>query len=85
MNLDKNLARLTAVSVPDLSAIDGAALAARARLDARQSRGALGAAMVAALGIGVAGGMQVPAQAETALVAFGPAPSLTPLIGLGQE
>lgn len=85
MDLDNTLARLMAVSVPDLSTIDGAALATRARLDARQARGALGAAMVAALGIGVAGGMQVPAQAQTSLVAFGPAPSLTPLIGLGQE
>lgn len=85
MDLDDNLSRLVAVSVPDLSAIDGAALAMRARVEARRSRGALGAAMVAALGIGVVGGMQVPAQAEIPLVAFGPAPSLTPLIALGQE
>lgn len=85
MDLDENFARLAALSVPDLSAIDGAALATRARVEARQSRGALGAAMIAALGIGVVAGLQVPAQAETSLVAFGPAPSLTPLIVLGQE
>ena len=85
MDLDNDLARLGAASVPDLSAIDGAVLAARALAEARRSRGALGAAMLAALGIGVVGGMQVPAQAETTLVAFGPAPSLTPLIMLGRE
>ena len=85
MDLDNNLAWLVAVSVPDLSVIDGAALAAQARVEACRSRGALGAAMVAALGIGVFGGLQVPAQAESSLVAFGPAPSLMPLIVLGQE
>lgn len=85
MDLDKNLARLVAVSVPDLSAIDGAALATRARVEAGQLRRALGAAMVAALGIGVVGGMQGPAHAETSLAAFGPAPSLMPLIVLGKE
>jgi hypothetical protein len=85
MDLENILTRLTAVRVPDLSAIDGAALARQARAEALRSRRTLGAAMVAALGIGVAGGMQLPAQAETSLVAFGPAPSLTPLIVLGQE
>lgn len=85
MDLDNNLARLVAISVPDLSVIDGAMLATRARVEALQSRRALGAAMVVALGIGVVGGMQVPAQAATSLVAFGPALSLTPLIVLGQE
>jgi hypothetical protein len=85
MDLENNLARLVAVSVPDLSEIDGATLARQARVEALQSRRALGAAMVAALGIGVVGGMQVPAQAETSLVAFGPAPSLTPLMALGKE
>jgi len=85
MDLENILTRLVAVSVPDLSAIDGATLATQARAEALQSRRTLGAAMVAALGIGVAGGMQVPAQAETSLFAFGPAPSLTPLIALGKE
>lgn len=85
MDLDGNLARLAATHVPDLSGIDGIALANRARAEARQSRGALGLALVAALGIGIVGGTQVPAQAETPLAAFGPAPSLTPLIALGQE
>lgn len=85
MDLDDNLARLVACSVPDLSEIDGAALATQARAEARQSQRALGAAMIAALGIGVIGGLQVPATAEISLVPFGPAPSLTPLIVLGQE
>lgn len=85
MDLENILSRLIAVPVPDLSAIDGATLATQARVEALESRKALGAAMVAALGIGVVSGMQVPAQAETSLVAFGPAPSLTPLIALGKE
>ncbi|KPF61634.1 hypothetical protein [Porphyrobacter sp. AAP60] len=85
MDLENILSRLVALSVPDLSAIDGATLATQARVEALQSRRALGAAMVAALGIGVAGGMQIPAQAETSLIAFGPAPSLTPLIALGKQ
>lgn len=84
MDIDDNLARLGAVPVPDLAAIDGAALAARARTEARQARGAMGAAMAVALGIGVVGGLEDEAQAEKALVAFGPAPALTPLIVLGQ-
>lgn len=85
MDFDNIASRLVAVPVPDLSAIDGAALATQARVEELRSRRAFGAAMVAALGIGVAGGMQAPAQAETSLVAFGPAPSLTPLIALGKE
>lgn len=85
MDLENILSRLIAVPVPDLSAIDGATLATQARVEALELRKALGAAMVAALGIGVVSGMQVPAQAETSLVAFGPAPSLTPLIALGKE
>lgn len=85
MDIENIVSRLAAVPVPDLSAIEGADLATQARVQARQSRRALGAAMVAALGIGVVGGMQVPAQAETSLVAFGPAPSLMPLIALGKE
>lgn len=84
MDLDNIVSRLVTIPMPDLSAIDGATLATQARVEALQSRKALGAAMVAALGIGVVGGMQVPAQAETPLVAFGPAPSLTPLIALGK-
>lgn len=85
MDLENNLSRLVAVSVPDLSAIDGATLANQARMEAIQSRRALGVAMVVALGIGVVSGLQVPAEAQTSLVAFGPAPSLTPLMVLGQE
>lgn len=85
MDLENNLSRLVAVSVPDLSAIDGATLANQARMEAIQSRRALGVAMVVALGIGVVSGLQVPEEAQTPLVAFGPAPSLTPLMVLGQE
>ena len=85
MDLDSNLARLARAPMPDLSAIDGAALAVRARAEARQARGTLAAAMVAALGIGIVGGMQAPVQAEVPMAAFGPALSLTPLIALGQE
>ncbi|MEE4154715.1 MAG: hypothetical protein V2I27_11195 [Erythrobacter sp.] len=85
MDLDGNLARLAGAPVPDLSAIDGAALAARARAEARQARGTLAAAMAISLAIGIVSGMQTPAQAEAPMAAFGPALSLTPLIALGQE
>lgn len=85
MDLDNSLARLAASRVPDLSAMDGSALADRARAEMLQSRRALGLAFVAALGIGIVGGMQVSAEAKAPLAAFGPAPSLTPLIALGQE
>ena len=85
MDLDDNLSRLGGLGVPDLSAIDGAALAMRARIEVGQSRKALGIAMFAALGIGVIGGMQAPATPETPLVAFGPPASLTPLIALGHQ
>lgn len=85
MDLDGNLARLAGARVPDLSAIDGSVLADRARAEARQLHGVLGLALIAALAIGIVGGIQVPAQAEAPLVAFGPAPDLTPLIALGQE
>ncbi len=87
MDLDANLARLAGAPVPDLSVIDGATIAERARAEARQSRGTLAMAMAVSLGIGVVGGMQAPAQpqAPAPLAAFGPSPSLTPLIALGQE
>lgn len=85
MDLDGNLARLAAVPLPDLSKIDGGALAVRARAEARQAHGTLAAAMAVSLGIGIMGGLQAPAQAEAPLAAFGPSPDLTPLIALGQE
>lgn len=84
MNLDDNLARLGAACVPNLSAIDGAALARRARIEAGEARRMLSLAMFAALGIGVLGGVQTPGRQDTSLVAFGPPPALTPLIALGQ-
>lgn len=85
MDLDHNLARIASAPVPDLSAIDGTALATRAHVEARAVRSTLGAALIAALGIGVVGGFQTPAQAETPLAAFGPTLALVPLIALGQE
>lgn len=85
MELDSNLAQLAAAPLPDLSAIDGGALAVRAQAEARQARSTLAAAMAVSLGIGVVGGMQAPAQAEAPLAAFGPSLALTPLIALGQQ
>ncbi|MFN3990431.1 MAG: hypothetical protein ACK4IS_09245 [Erythrobacter sp.] len=82
MDLESNLARLGAAPLPDLSGLDGAALALRAQAEVRTARGAMALALVAALGIGMIGGMQPPATAEAPLAAFGPAPALTPLIGL---
>lgn len=84
MDLDNNLALLAAVPVPDLSAINGAVLATQARIEARRACTTVCVAMVAALGIGVVSGLSGKTQEETSLVAFGPAPSLTPLIELGQ-
>jgi hypothetical protein len=84
MNLESNLEQLGAAGVPDLSTIDGAALAIRARMEAGEARRALSIALLAALGIGVLGGMQAPASEDASLMAFGPPLSLTPLIALGQ-
>jgi hypothetical protein len=85
MDLDANLARLACLPVPDLSALDGGMLAARAQNEVRQTRAMLGVGLVMSLGMGVVGGLQVPARAEVPLAAFGPPASLTPLIALGQE
>ncbi len=85
MELDANLARLAAAPLPDLSGIDGGALAVRARAEARVARGTTAAALAVSLGIGIVGGMQAPAQAQAPLAAFGPSLALTPLIALGQE
>lgn len=85
MDLDSNLARLAAAPLPDLSVIDGGALAVRARVEMRQARGTLAAAMAVSLAIGIVGGMQAPAPAHAQLAAFGPSLALTPLIALGQE
>ncbi len=85
MELDANLARLAAAPLPDLSVIDGGALAVRARAEARVARGTTAAALAVSLGIGIVGGMQAPAQAQAPLAAFGPSLALTPLIALGQE
>lgn len=85
MDLEGNLARLAAAPLPDLSSIDGGALAVRAQAEARQARRMSAAAMVVSLGIGIVSGMQAPAQAQAPLAAFGPSLALTPLIALGQE
>lgn len=85
MDLDENLARLARIPVPDLSGIDGSKLAQRAHDDIKQTRAMLGLGLVTSLGMGVAGGLQAPAQAEVPLAAFGPSASLTPLITLGQK
>lgn len=85
MDLDKNLARLARLPVPDLSGIDGERLAQRAHSDVRQRRALLGLGVVASLGLGVVSGLQAPAEAEVPLAAFGPSASLTPLITLGQQ
>ncbi len=85
MDLDEKLSRLARLPVPDLSGIDGERLAQRARADVRQTRAMLGLGLVASLGLGVVSGLQAPAQAEVPIAAFGPPPSLTPLIALGQQ
>lgn len=84
-DLDAKLARLARLPTPDLAALDGAELAQRARAERRGMRATLGVALAGSLAIGIAGGMQMPTREDAPLVAFGPSPALTPLIGLGQE
>lgn len=85
MDLDENLAQLARLPVPDLSGIDGERLALRAQSEVMQTRAILGLGVVVSLGMGVMSGLQAPSRAEVPLAAFGPSPSLTPLIALGQE
>lgn len=86
MELDEQMARLGRIPVPDLAAIDGSALAQRAKSEARDSRAATGLAALAALVIGVAGGFAAqPADGGAALMPFGPAPALAPLVHLAQK
>lgn len=84
MELDDCLERLNAQPIPDLSGIDGMELATRARRERRQGRTMLATAGVAAMMIGVAGG--VPGRDATAasVVPFGPPASLAPLVLLGR-
>ncbi len=84
MEIDGKLTRLGQFPVPDLSAIDGSALAQRARAEQRAGAGVTVLALAGALAIGIVGGMQAPAEAEAPSAAFGPDPALTPLIALGQ-
>lgn len=84
MELDETLARLAAVPVPDLSALDGHALADEALAQQRTGRTALGVALTGAFAIGVVGGLQSPVPAPAQVAAFGLPPALTPLIGLAR-
>lgn len=84
MDLDSNLARLAAAPLPDLAALDGSALAAQARAEVAAAQRTGGLALVAALTIGLAGGLQTPAEDAAPLAAFGPPPALTPLLGLAK-
>lgn len=86
MDVDEMLGRLRAEPPhPRLAALDGAALAEIARTRAVDVRGALTAAGVAALLIGMAGGVLPPAQVETATAAvpFGTPSPLAPSTLLG--
>ncbi|MGY6636146.1 MAG: hypothetical protein ACXIUO_03340 [Erythrobacter sp.] len=86
MELDEQMARLGRIPLPDLATLDGAALAQRAKSEARDSRAAMGLAAIAALMIGVVGGFAAqPAAGGAALMPFGPAPALTPLVHLAQR
>lgn len=84
MELDKTLARLKAVPVPDLSGLDGETLARQALVQQRAGRTALGLALTGAFAIGLAGGLQSPTPAPATVAAFGLPPALTPLIGLAR-
>ena len=84
MELDDYLERLRAEPIPDLSGIDGVQLATRARLEQRQGRTILATAGVAAMMIGVVGGMPPRDAATVSVVLFGPPASLAPLVQLGR-
>lgn len=85
MNVNDHLSLLRAVPVhPGLERLDGAMLARRAARDRRESRIVAGFAMIAALGIGVIGGLAPVASEDGGVgVPFGPPVALTPLIALG--
>jgi hypothetical protein len=85
MELDDYLERLKAQPIPDLSGIDGVQLATRARREQRQGRTMLATAGVAAMMIGVAGGVPAGDASAASVVPFGPPASLAPLVQLGRE
>ena len=86
MELDDRIRQLGGIAVPDLATLDGAALAQRAKSEARDSRAAMGLAALAALMIGAASGFAAqPAAGGAALMPCGPAPALTPLVHLAQR
>lgn len=84
MDVDRHLAMLKALPVPDLTDWDGADLAKRARHQSRQTQMITSMAIVAALFVGVAGSVLPSTQAEASIVPFGPPMALTPLVRLGR-
>ena len=85
MNVDDQLLLLGAVPLhPGLGQLDGAVLAAKALRERRETQAVTSLAAVAALGIGIIGGL-APARDESgASMPFGPPVALTPLITLGR-
>lgn len=85
MLLDNHLMLLGAAPLhPDLDALDGAVLAARARRERRETQAVTGLAAVAALGAGIMVGLAPASDPNAAAMPFGPPVALTPLIALSQ-
>ena len=85
MLVDNHLLLLGAAPLhPDLGALDGAVLAARARRERRETQAVTGIAAAAALGIGIMGGLAPANEQGGMAMPFGPPVALTPLIALGQ-
>lgn len=85
MDTDRQLLLLSAVPLPaGLERLDGAAIAGRAGRERRESQAVTGLAAVAALTLGVVGGLAPAGEEVGANVPFGPPVALTPLIALAR-
>jgi hypothetical protein len=84
MDIDNRIAQLGTLGAPDLSGLDGAALAQRARGEARNLRLLTNLAVVGALMIGLVSGVQSAPRSAASLVPFGAPPALTPLLQAGR-
>lgn len=85
MDIDTQISALARMPNPDLGAIDGVTLAARAAAEQRQSRMMMSVVTVLALFVGLAGSMVPAAPASASTMLLGPPPELMPLAQMAQE
>lgn len=69
---------------PGLGQLDGAALADKAMRERRETRVITAFVLVAALGVGIIGGLAPEVDESGTAMPFGPPVALTPLIALGR-